>query len=88
MEDTLVKKPTVTEEKSPAKEARSVLDEVLLNGAREMLQRSIENEVADLKRHNRMTDEKGHRLAVSDGFGISRATMAFRRRAWCRSGFR
>ena len=62
------KRFTVTGEKSPAKEVRSVLDEVLLNGAREMLQRSIENEVADLKRHNRMTDEKGHRLAVRNGY--------------------
>jgi len=69
MEDTLVKKSTVTEERSPAKEVRLVLDEVLRNGAREMLQKAIENEVAEyLERHSWMTDEKGHRLVVRNGY--------------------
>ncbi len=45
------------------------MEEVSRNGAREMLQAAIENEVAEyLERHSWMTDEKGHRLAVRNGY--------------------
>ena len=48
MEDTLVKKSIVTEERSPEKEeVKSVLEEVLRVGAQKLLQAAIENEVIE-----------------------------------------
>ena len=65
-----MRKSTVTEEISPEKEAvASVLEEVLRSGARQMLQAAIENEVTEyLEQYRNMTDEKGHRLAVRNGY--------------------
>jgi len=38
-------------------------------GARQMLQAAIETEVAEyLERHSVITDDKGHRLAVRNGY--------------------
>lgn len=45
-----------------------VLEEVLREGARSMLQKAIENEVAEyIDTHTDMRDEKGHRMVVRNG---------------------
>jgi putative transposase len=47
----------------------SILEEVLREGARKMLQTAIENEVADfIDQYKHRTDENGHRLAVRNGY--------------------
>lgn len=46
-----------------------ILEEVLRQGAREMLQRAIENEVDEyLEKHQDDVDETGRRLAVRNGY--------------------
>lgn len=53
---------------SPAS-PRSVLDELLREGARKMLQEAIMQEVAEyLEKHQSVKDENGHRLAVRNGY--------------------
>jgi putative transposase len=70
MEDTLVEEYSGTSERSPEKaDGRSVLDEIVKEGARQMLQAAIENEVAEyLDRYREVTDDQGHRLAVRNGY--------------------
>lgn len=49
-------------------EMKSALDELLREGARQMLQQAIENEVAEyLEAHQRIFDEKGRRMVVRNG---------------------
>jgi transposase-like protein len=49
-------------------ETKSVLEEVLRQGAREMLLRAIEAEVAGyIDQHSELRDEAGHRLVVRNG---------------------
>lgn len=49
-------------------ESRSALDEILREGARQMLQLAIEAEVADyIENHKEVLDESGHRLVVRNG---------------------
>ena len=49
-------------------EVKSVLDEVLREGARRMLQATIESEVAEyIEKHSAVCDESGHRLVVRNG---------------------
>lgn len=49
-------------------EMKSALDELLREGARQMLQRAIENEVAEyLEAHQLIRDENGHRMVVRNG---------------------
>jgi len=49
-------------------ETKSVLEEVLRQGAREMLLKAIEAEVAGyIEQHSRLRDEAGHRLVVRNG---------------------
>ena len=49
-------------------EVKSVLDEVLREGARKMLQATIEAEVAEyMEKHTDMLDEQGHRVVVRNG---------------------
>ncbi|MBT8490174.1 MAG: IS256 family transposase, partial [Deltaproteobacteria bacterium] len=57
-------------QRSPEKEtAQSVLEEILREGARRLLQAAIENEVTEyLERYQHMTDTQGHRLAVRNGY--------------------
>lgn len=51
-----------------ARESRSALDEILQEGAREMLQTAIENEVEEyIQRKADLRDEVGHRLVVRNG---------------------
>ena len=56
-----------------AGEVKSVLEEVLREGARKMLQASIEAEVADyIDKHRELHDEQGRRLVVRNGHLPSR----------------
>ena len=49
-------------------EVKSVLDEVLREGARKMLQATIEAEVAEyIEKHTDVLDEQGHRVVVRNG---------------------
>jgi len=49
-------------------ESRSALDELLHEGARQMLQHAIENEVAEyIEQHQQLIDESGRRLVVRNG---------------------
>ena len=49
-------------------EMKSALDELLREGARQMLQQAIENEVAEyLEAHQLIRDENGHRMVVRNG---------------------
>ena len=49
-------------------EARSVLDEIVREGARHMLQMAIEAEVAAyIEAHQHLRDQQGHRLVVRNG---------------------
>ena len=49
-------------------QSRSALDELLHEGARQMLQHAIENEVAEYtERHQQLIDESGRRLVVRNG---------------------
>lgn len=51
-----------------AVEMKSALDELLREGARQMLQQAIENEVAEyLEAHQLIRDENGHRMVVRNG---------------------
>ena len=57
----------VHELQKPA-DTRSVLDEIVREGARHMLQRAIEEEVAAyIEAYQDLRDEKGHRLVVRNG---------------------
>lgn len=70
MEDTLVGEYSCTWERSPEKETtESVLEEILREGARKLLQAAIDHEVMEyLERYRHMTDERGHQLAVRNGY--------------------
>jgi len=49
-------------------ESRNLLDEILRDGARRMLQMAIEDEVAEyIEKHKEVLDESGHRLVVRNG---------------------
>ena len=49
-------------------EAGIVLEEVILQGATQMLQTAIENEVVEyIEKHKHMADETGHRLVTRNG---------------------
>ncbi|MCU0858959.1 MAG: hypothetical protein MUC65_11220 [Pontiellaceae bacterium] len=49
-------------------ETTSVIEELLQQGAREMLLKAIEAEVAEyIDRHSHLRDESGHRLVVRNG---------------------
>jgi putative transposase len=53
--------------------ARSILDEIVRNGARRMLQAALEDEVNDfLDAHSSKVDESGRRLVVRNGYMPSR----------------
>lgn len=64
-----MKESTVVElEKRVAEESRSALDEVLRQGARQLLQRAIEGEVAEyIDAHQELLDEAKHRFVVRNG---------------------
>lgn len=50
------------------KETRSILDEIVQDGARRMLQEAIDIEVeAYIERHSGLVDEDGHRVVVRNG---------------------
>lgn len=49
-------------------DTRSVLDQIVREGAQKMLQRAIEAEgVAYIEAHQELRDDKGHRLVVRNG---------------------
>jgi len=55
-------------EKRVEEESRSFLDELLREGAREMLQSAIEGEVSEyIEKHRKVVSEDGHRLVVRNG---------------------
>jgi transposase-like protein len=53
--------------------ARSILDQIIQDGARRMLQAALENEVeAFLERHSHKVDKEGRRQVVRNGYLPSR----------------
>jgi putative transposase len=60
----------------PLPESRDVLTEILRNGAREMLARAIEGEVADwIESHTDVKDQDGRRQVVRNGFHPEREIL-------------
>jgi putative transposase len=68
--DTLLNNFTNKPSTNPGEfSAGDVLEEILREGARKMLQAAIENEVAEyVEKHKGFRDEKGHCLAVRNGY--------------------
>lgn len=57
-------------------DTRSILDEIVREGAQHMLQRAIEQEVAAyIEAHQHLLDEKGHRLVVRNGHQAERKIL-------------
>ncbi|WP_420917837.1 IS256 family transposase [Rhodococcus rhodochrous] len=55
---------------------RSLLDEIVRDGARQMLAAALQAEVADyIARHAGETDENGHRLVVRNGYHVKREVI-------------
>ncbi|MBF6138428.1 transposase, partial [Nocardia farcinica] len=55
---------------------RSLLDEIVRDGARQMLAAALQAEVADyICRHAGEVDEDGHRLVVRNGYHAQREVM-------------
>lgn len=69
--DTLMKKDNVVSiqgRDEPVTSPRTVLDELVREGARRMLQTALEAEVAEyVGRHGNLVDIKGHRVVVRNG---------------------
>ena len=60
-----------------AQNAQSVLDQIVRDGARKMLQAALENEVAQfLESHSEKVDEEGRRLVIRNGYMPSRKLVA------------
>lgn len=56
-------------EKTGGAQAKSMLEEVLREGARQLLQKAIENEVAEyIETHQAQKDEQGHRWVRRNGY--------------------
>ena len=56
-------------EDRPRENVRSILDEIVREGAQKMLQRAVEAEVAAyIEAHQHVRDEEGHRLVVRNGY--------------------
>jgi len=54
--------------REPAQNSRSILDEIVREGARQMLQTALESEVADyLAQFSNVVDTQGHRVVVRNG---------------------
>ena len=70
--DTLMKKDNVVsiqDRDELSGEVRSVLDELVQEGARRMLQTAIQEEVEEyLERHGNLVDTQGHRMVVRNGY--------------------
>jgi len=59
------KQDTTPTEQLPVSAAKSVLDQILHEGAQTLLSQAIELEVATyIARHAELLDDKGHRLVV------------------------
>ncbi len=57
-------------------ECKSVLDEIVRQGAQEMLKAALEMEVEDfIKRHEKERDEKGRRFVVRNGYLPTRSVL-------------
>ncbi len=68
-------KPAPQAERSP-NEARSVLDEIVREGAQRMLQMALEQEVAAyIEACQHLRDEQGHRLVVRNGYQAERQVL-------------
>lgn len=64
-----MKKNTNEDSKMQAESASQVLDGILKEGARKLLQIAIEKEVAEYIQQNRhLVDERGHKMVVRNGF--------------------
>jgi putative transposase len=58
----------IDEKKQVEESPKSVLEQIIQEGARKLLQAAIENEVAEhVERFKELKDEKGHRLVVKNG---------------------
>ena len=67
---------TTTAVSFPSSAAKDVLTEILREGAQTLLVQAIEAEVADwIDRHAHLTDDKGHRLVVRNGYKPSRELL-------------
>lgn len=70
--DTLMKKDNVVSiqgRDEPATDPATVLDEIVREGARRMLQAALETEVTDyVGRHANLVDIQGHRVVVRNGY--------------------
>ena len=70
--DTLMKKNNVVSLEGRDElsgDTRSVLDELVREGAKRMLQSAIQEEVADyVERHGNLVDAQGHRIVVRNGY--------------------
>jgi hypothetical protein len=64
-------------EGSPGEEsAKSILEEILQEGARKLLQAAIENEVEEyIEEYTQRRDERGRRLAVRNGYPPEREIL-------------
>ncbi len=67
--DTPVKNNDANGERKQAEETpKSVLEEIIREGARKLLQAAIENEVAEyIDHYKHLKDERGHRMVVRNG---------------------
>jgi hypothetical protein len=70
--DTLMKKDNVVSiqgRDEPATDPATVLDEIVREGARRMLQAALETEVTEyVERHANLVDIQGHRVVVRNGY--------------------
>lgn len=61
---------------APVGAGRSLLDEIVRDGARQMLAAALQAEVADyIARHAGEVDEHGHRLVVRNGYHAEREVI-------------
>jgi len=66
----------INEKKQVEETPRSVLEEIVREGARRLLQAAIENEVAEhVERLKELKDEKGHRMVVKNGSSPERTLV-------------
>ena len=57
-------------------ETWSLMEKILRDGARKMLQQALENEVAEyLEKHSHVEDELGHKIVVRNGYNPERTIV-------------
>ena len=66
----------IDEKKQVEESPKSVLEQIIHEGARRLLQAAIENEVAEyVERFKEMKNEKGHRMVVKNGSSPERTLV-------------